>query len=54
MDYLEKARRVISLEMEELDRLLQRIDASFVAAVEALKTTVEQGSKVVIVGVGKS
>ena len=54
MDYLEKARRVISLEMEELDRLLQRIDASFVAAVEALKTTVEQGSKIVIVGVGKS
>lgn len=54
MDYLEKARRVISLEMDELDRLLQRIDASFVAAVEALKTTVEQGSKVVIVGVGKS
>ena len=54
MDYLEKARRVISLEMEELDRLLQRVDASFVAAVEALKTTVEQGSKVVIVGVGKS
>ncbi len=54
MDYLEKARRVISLEMEELERLLNRVDAAFVAAVETLKTTVEQGSKVIIVGVGKS
>tara|TARA_R110002096_G_scaffold27831_16_gene84664 strand:+ start:2885 stop:3859 length:975 start_codon:yes stop_codon:yes gene_type:complete len=54
MDYLEKARRVITLEMEELERLLTRVDHSFVAAVEALKVTVDQGSKIVIVGVGKS
>ena len=54
MDYLEKARRVISLEMEELNHLLKRVDASFVTAVETLKATIEQGSKVIIVGVGKS
>jgi arabinose-5-phosphate isomerase len=54
MDYLEKARRVISLEMEELNDLLKRVDNSFVAAVETLKATVEQGSKVIVVGVGKS
>lgn len=54
MDYLEKARRVISLEMEELGRLGERIDGSFTAAVETLKTTVESGAKILIVGVGKS
>ncbi|MEM9280868.1 MAG: KpsF/GutQ family sugar-phosphate isomerase [Verrucomicrobiota bacterium] len=54
MDFLEQARRVISLEMEELDRLHSRIDSSFVAAVEALKATVEQNAKILIVGVGKS
>ncbi|MEX2578607.1 MAG: KpsF/GutQ family sugar-phosphate isomerase [Verrucomicrobiales bacterium] len=54
MDYLEKARRVISLEMEELGRLVARLDDSFIVAVETLKTTVENGSKIVVVGVGKS
>lgn len=54
MDYLEKARRVISLEMEELQQLHERIDGSFEAAVTLLKTSVEAGGKIVIVGVGKS
>lgn len=54
MDPLEQARRVISLEIEELTRLHERLDASFVAAVDLLKTTVESGGKVLIVGVGKS
>jgi arabinose-5-phosphate isomerase len=54
MDHLEKARRVISLEIEELSRLLDRIDGSFVAAVEMLKATVSEGAKILIVGVGKS
>lgn len=43
MDSLEKARRVISLEIEELNRLVARIDESFVAAVEMLKATVTGG-----------
>ncbi len=54
MDPLEQARRVISLEIEELTRLHERLDASFVAAVDLLKTTVESGGKILIVGVGKS
>ncbi|NLT71801.1 MAG: KpsF/GutQ family sugar-phosphate isomerase [Verrucomicrobiaceae bacterium] len=54
MDPLEKARRVISLEIEELGRLLDRIDGSFVTAVEMLKATVGKGAKILIVGVGKS
>ena len=52
MDSLEKARRVISLEIEELNRLVARIDESFVAAVEMLKATVTGGAKIIIVGVG--
>ena len=54
MDHLEKARRVISLEIEELSRLLERIDDSFVDAVETLKSSLEEGARIAIVGVGKS
>lgn len=54
MDHLEKARRVISLEIEELSRLVDRIDESFVSAVEMLRATVNDGAKILIVGVGKS
>jgi arabinose-5-phosphate isomerase len=54
MDHLEKARRVIALEIEELTRLVDRIDGSFVRAVEMLKATVSEGAKILIVGVGKS
>ena len=34
MDYLEKARRVIRLEIEELNRLIDRIGPGFEEAVE--------------------
>ena len=54
MDYLEKAKRVISLEIDELNRLLNNIGDSFSAAIELLKSTVEGGHKIVIVGIGKS
>lgn len=54
MDHLEKARRVISLEIEELSRLLERIDDSFIEAVETLKATLDRGARIAIVGVGKS
>ncbi len=54
MDPLEKARRVISLEIEELDRLVDRIDESFASAIDLLKGTIEDGSRIAIVGVGKS
>jgi len=54
MDYLEKARRVIALEMAEVQRLLERLNGSFVEAVEAIRRCVENRGKVVVVGVGKS
>jgi arabinose-5-phosphate isomerase len=54
MDYLEKARRVIALEAAELQRLSARIDRSFGSAVEAIRRSVENRGKVVVVGVGKS
>ena len=54
MDYLEKARRVISLEIDELNRLLSRVGEPFAAAIDLLKQTVENGHKIVVVGIGKS
>ena len=54
MDYQEKARRVIELEIAELQRLLERVGSAFEQSVEALKAAVEGGGKILIVGVGKS
>ena len=54
MDYLEKARRVIALELAEVQRLLTRLDGAFVEAVEVIRKSVENRGKVVVVGVGKS
>jgi arabinose-5-phosphate isomerase len=54
MDYLEKARRVIALEIAEVQRLLDRLDGAFLEAVEAIHQCVENHGKVVVVGVGKS
>lgn len=54
MDYQEKARRVIELEISELRRLLDRIGGDFDGAVDALRSSLESGGKIIIVGVGKS
>ena len=54
MDYLEKARRVIALEITELERLHVRIDDSFARAIECLLACVENKGKIVVCGVGKS
>ncbi|MFT4640528.1 MAG: arabinose-5-phosphate isomerase [Verrucomicrobiales bacterium] len=54
MDYLEKARRVIALEMDELQRLSDRLAAPFCAAIDATKLAIETQRKIVVVGVGKS
>ena len=51
MDYLEKARRVIALEMAEVQRLLDRLNNSFGEAVETIRRCVENRGKVVVVGV---
>lgn len=54
MDYIERARTVIDLEITELQRLRDRIGESFTRAVDALHATVRGGHKIIICGVGKS
>ena len=54
MDYLEKARRVIQLEIEELNRLVDRVGASFSEAVDSIRETLENRGKILVAGVGKS
>jgi len=54
MDAIEKARRVIRIETDSLQRLADRLDDSFPAAVELLKATLDQRGKIVVVGIGKS
>ena len=54
MDYLEKARRVLELEIGELQRLRQRLGDDFSRAVAFIKDAVDARGKVVVLGVGKS
>ncbi len=54
MDYLGKARRVLEIEIFELQRLRDRLDDNFSRAVELIKEGVEARGKVVVLGVGKS
>ncbi|MGI8958040.1 MAG: KpsF/GutQ family sugar-phosphate isomerase [Chthoniobacterales bacterium] len=54
MDYIEKAARVIDLEISELQRLRGRLGESFTRAVDLIKKTVENRGKVIVLGVGKS
>ncbi|MBL9180009.1 MAG: KpsF/GutQ family sugar-phosphate isomerase [Verrucomicrobiaceae bacterium] len=54
MNYPEKARHVIQLEIEELQRLHARIDGNFAHAVEKLLSCVRGKGKLIVCGVGKS
>src|SRR4026209_2942919 len=54
MDYLEKAGRVLNIEIFELKRLRERLGENFSRAVELIKETADARGKVVVVGVGKS
>src|SRR5712675_193698 len=54
MDSLEKAARVLDLEIFELKRLRERLGENFSRAVELIKETVDARGKVVVLGVGKS
>jgi arabinose-5-phosphate isomerase len=51
---LEQARRVLQVEIHELQRLANRLDYSFSEAVQLLRETVEEGGKIIVLGVGKS
>ncbi|MBA2242498.1 MAG: KpsF/GutQ family sugar-phosphate isomerase [Chthoniobacterales bacterium] len=54
MQYLERAKRVLDIEIFELQRLRERLDDGFTRAVEMIRETVEARGKVVVLGVGKS
>jgi len=54
MDYLEKAKHVLDVEIFELKRLRERLGASFSQAVDLIKGTVDGRGKIIIIGVGKS
>src|SRR5437879_965614 len=54
MDYLEKAARVLEIEIFELQRLRDRLSENFSHAVQLIKAAVDARGKVVVVGVGKS
>src|SRR6184192_3237216 len=54
MDYLEKAARVLDIEIFEIKRLRDRLGENFSRAVELIKETVDARGKVVVLGVGKS
>ena len=53
-DHLSTARQVIRLESEALQSFGERLDETFVAAIEDLLPLVNGGKKVVLVGIGKS
>src|ERR1035437_5810934 len=54
MDYLEKAIRVLDIEILELQRLRDRLGKPFAQAVELIKEAVDARGKVVVLGIGKS
>ena len=54
MDYVEKAARVLDLEISELQRLRQRVGPEFGHAVDLVRAAVEARGKIIVLGVGKS
>lgn len=53
-DHREKARRVIQLEIKELQRLHDRVDDSLGHAVELMRACLDAHGKIIVCGVGKS
>ena len=53
-DHTTRGKQVFDDEMEALKAIRGRLDASFSAAVEALRKAIEGGHKIIVVGVGKS
>lgn len=54
MDTLGRARRVLSVEISELERLAGRLDDHFTQAVKLLRESIERRGKIIVLGVGKS
>lgn len=54
MDLLSFGRDVFTQEIEELKRVRDRLNDSFVKAVEVISESLDRGGKIVVVGIGKS
>ncbi len=54
MDYIAKAKRVFEIESSQILAVASRLDATFIGAVDAIKSAVSRSGKVVVMGVGKS
>lgn len=54
MNYPDQARRIIRLEIEELERLYERVGDSFTRAIEMLLSCQRSRGKIIVCGVGKS
>ena len=54
MDLIEKARKILGIEAEQLGKLAARLDDTFTEVVHALAEALNQGRKIVVIGVGKS
>ncbi len=54
MNYLDRARRVISIEMEEALGVARRLDENFLRAIDFIQAALARKGKVVVLGVGKS
>ncbi|HWL51113.1 MAG TPA: KpsF/GutQ family sugar-phosphate isomerase [Chthoniobacteraceae bacterium] len=54
IDHLSKARRVFAIEAAEAARVADRLDETFVRAVETIREALARRNKIVVVGVGKS
>ncbi len=53
-DFIPAAKAVLNIEIEELQRLSERIDDSFIRAVKVLQAALNAQRKIVVIGVGKS
>ena len=54
MDFLSRARKVVEIELAEVQAVAGRLNSGFEKAVHLIKSAVENRGKVVVVGVGKS
>ncbi len=54
MDYLERAREVLDIELAGIEKVKSEINEGFAQTIDAILATVENGGKVVVAGVGKN
>jgi arabinose-5-phosphate isomerase len=54
MDYLEKARRVIDIEIAAIRQLYERLGDDFRRAIDLIRDCLDRRGKIIVVGVGKS